>query len=271
MRGARVVVQKIGGQETFAFTKKISESFPNRILFIRAVYFVTYFLKLNLMNGDATLHYNISDILLKTCDLNKIADFVDRADKLVSDFNENIGPSEEIFVRTVNEGIVCDQEKLLELKSKAWDEIFDFKQRNPMMQDWIGSSFSEFMNSQIFCEIKHQQEIINDWTHKRTIYKNMCLRVSDLLADYSYFLARDNHESPVQNSAIYIPGVIKLSSINMIYSDSVNCSVISIMDTLEKLKKQLLETLHNINRDIKHAKSISFDIVHESYDEKNLS
>ena len=254
-----------------AFMKKICESFPNRILFIRTRHLVTYFLKFNLMNEDATLHYNISDILLKTCDLNKIADFVDRADKLVHDFNENIGPSEEIFVRTVNEGIVCDQEKLLELKSKAWDEIFDFKQRNPLMQDWIGSSFSEFMNSQIYSEIKQQQEIINDWTHKRTIYKNMCLRVSDLLADYSYFLARDNHESPVQNSAIYIPGVIKLSSTNMIYSDSTNSSVIPIIETLQKLKKYLLDNLHNINRDMRHAKSTSFDIVYESYAGKNLS
>ena len=231
MRGARMVVKKTGGQE-LAFMKKISESFPNRILFIRARYFITYFLKLNLMNEDATLHYNISDILLKTCDMNKIADFVERADKLLSDFNENVGPNEQIFVKNLNEGVLCEEDKLLELKSRAWDEIFDFKQRNPLNQDWIGSSFEEFMNSTTYIEIKTQQELINNWQHKRTVYKNMCLRVSDLLADYSYFIARDNQAAP--HSSIYIPGVVKLSCTSMIYSDSTNSSVIPIIETLQK-------------------------------------
>ena len=224
------------------------------------------------MNEDATLHYNISDILLKTCDMNKIADFVERSDKLVSDFNENIGPNEKIFVKNLNEGIFCEEDKLLELKSRAWDEIFDFKQKNPLNQDWIATSFDEFMNSTTYSEIKNQQDLINNWQHKRTVYKNMCLRVSDLLADYSYFLARENHESSAaHHSSIHIPGVVKLSCTSMIYSDSTNSSIIPIIETLQKLKRNLLDNLHNINRDMRHAKSTSFDIVYESYAGKNLS
>jgi hypothetical protein len=197
--------------------------------------------------------------------MNKIADFVETADRLLSDFNENVVPDEINFVKELNERLLIDQEKLLELKSKAWDEIFDCKQRIPLNHDWIRGSFGAFINSTLYVEINKQQEIINNWMHKRTIYKNICLRVSDLLADYSYFLARENHESPSKCCAIYIPGVIKLSTNNMIYSDSTNSSVISIVETLNKLKQQLLENLHNINREIKHAKSTSFDIVHESY------
>lgn len=217
-------------------------------------------------NEDPTLHYNISDILLKTCDMNKIADFVERAELIEREFDDRIGPNEQHFVKSTNEGMVEDQEKLLELKSRAWDEIFRLNsQKNAMNKDWMATSFGQFVHSTTYAEIRRQQDVIDDWKNKRTLYKNMCLQVSDLLADYTYFLGRDNHDSHASDQhAIHVPGVIKLSSVTDIYSELSHSSVVPIMDTLKKLKKNLIDRLHSINCEIKHAKSASFDIVHDS-------
>jgi len=219
------------------------------------------------MNEDTTLHYNISDILLRTCDLNKIADFIERAENIENAFNNSIGigSNESEYVYSLNEGIKNDEEKLLELKSRGWDEIFNFRHRDPMDQKWTVNCFEQFANSSTFVEIKEQQGIIDDLKKRRELYKNMCMRVSDLLADYTYFLGRDNRDSPSEDHAIYIPGVIKLGCATAIYSDSARSSAIPIMVTLQKLKVHLLDKLHNINCEIKHAKSTSFDIVYQSY------
>lgn len=221
------------------------------------------------MNEDTALHYNISDILLRTCDLNKIADFVERAENIENAFHGSIGigSNESHYVSSLNEGIQKDEEKLLELKSRGWDEIFRLRHRDPMDQQWTVNCFEQFADSSTFIEIKEQQGIIDELKNKREAYKNMCMRVSDLLADYTYFLGRDHRDSPPKDHTIHIPGVIKLGCATAIYSDSTRSSVIPIMGTLKKLKVHLLDTLHNINCEIKHAKSTSFDIVYQSYTE----
>lgn len=212
------------------------------------------------MTSESDLHYNISEILLKTCDISKLSQMFDTAETIEKQFTDIVGDcgNEYDYTIELNKNIRQSEVDLKRIKSKAWDELFSNNLNRSLSLDWLQLSLQRVLVSEVHVEMQNKTNEIDVLKCRRTEYIKMCTSLADLLIDYSHFEKRDGRDSlaPVIN----IDGIVKLSNPS-IYDDIKHVSVLPIFETVAKVKERLLESLIELKREVIDTKAAAFDMV----------
>lgn len=214
-------------------------------------------------SGDDNVNYMISEILLKTCDMNKIAIFCEEFEKIKNELENTIGREEDIFLKDLKRDLLIRENELNHLKSRAWDEVFYQNKKSSFTA--LEDSFKKMVesSSKTYLEILSVTKILFDLYEKRKQFNKICVKLHDLLADLSHFMARESHSS-IQNSDINVPGIIKLPLNKPIFDEKNNACSISIFHVIQKVRDFLIDTLEMFNKELVLAKSSTYDILYEN-------
>lgn len=212
--------------------------------------------------SESELHYNISEILLKTCDTTKLSQMFETAEDIEENFIDILRngeyKNERDFTTKLNNVLRQSEVDLKQIKSKAWDEVFSNNCNRSISIDWLRLSLQTVSQTQVYVEIQNKMDEIDKLKGKRLEYIKLCTRLSDLLIEYSHFEKRDGRDSlaPI----IHIAGIANRSNAS-IYDDINHVSTLPIIDTVTKVKERLLDALIQLKTEVIDTKAAAFDIL----------
>lgn len=215
---------------------------------------------------DDHINYMISEIMLKSCDMNKIAVFCDEFEKIKTDFEVLIGSEESQFLEALMDDIKHHETELRRLKSIVWDEVFYEHKKTTFSA--LEEAFASLIESpsKTFLEIKELSVALDRLYQKKSTFKAMCEKLQDLMGDVSHFVSRECHVASTcgNNADIHIPKILKLPANTHLYDDATNTCSIRVLDSINKTREYLIETLNVINTDLILAKSSTYDVLCEN-------
>ena len=201
----------------------------------------------------------ISNVVLQSCEYNKIDFFKQRTEELILNQIELYnGKNEDNFLESLNREMVEVENEMKVLKSNIWDSIFSNNKLSLVEIECSSIDIRKHMDVEYFRKTKDRTSIL---LKTREHYKMLCVKFQELIEDVSHFFESKTTTGVRCDSYCLVPGVCKLQINKPVFNEKNCTSTVPIDETTKKLKNYLEEKLRVTRWDLVESKSVAFDSI----------